>query len=354
MSARICKTEELVENDILASDVITSEYQVLLSAGTRMKKEYISKLEKMGIREVRVENDEISRVQEKEILKEDVREKVSIKIKDIIEKHIYNYNDELKVLCGSADTIIGDIMQEEKVVDQVYDIKNRKADIYEHSVNVCALAVMIALKMGINKETVHDIGIGCLLHDIGLRYLSIPYENRYLVDMSAMEQAEYKKHTIYGYTALKDETWLSDISKKIILYHHERLDGSGYPLKVRDIPVECRIVQVCDAFDELVCGIACRASRVYEAVEYMKVYRSDKFDPDIVDIFLEFTAVYPVGTYVRTSEGEEAIVLHQNPKFPDRPVIRIVKDKNGDPVNDMIIKDLIKIHTLFMEDSDDQ
>jgi HD-GYP domain-containing protein (c-di-GMP phosphodiesterase class II) len=354
MSVKMCKTEDLAENDILAADVMTSEYQVLLSAGTRIKKEYIIKLEQMGIKEVRIENDEINRIREQEILKDEVREKVSSRIKVIMEKHIYNHNEELKVLCNTADTIIGDIMQEDQIVDQVYDIKNRKADIYEHSVNICALSVMIALKLGIEKDRVHDIGVGCLLHDIGLRYLSISYENRYLVDMSVMEQAEYKKHPIYGYTALKDETWLSDISKKIILYHHERIDGSGYPLKARDIPVECKIVQVCDAFDELICGIACKPAKVYEAIEYLKVYRSSKFDPEIVDILLEFIAVYPVGTCVRTSDGEEAIVLHQNPRFSDRPVIRIVKDKDGNPVSGIIIKDMLKIHTLFIEDIENE
>lgn len=353
MSIRVCKTEDLKENDILAADVVTDDYQVLLSAGTRMRKDFIIKLEQMGIREVRVESGEENRIREIEILKDDVREKVSTEVRKIIEKHISDKNDELSILSGEADEIISDVLKEDKVVDQIYDIKNRKANIYEHSVNVCALAVMISLKEGIEEKTVHDIAVGCLLHDMGMKYISTEYENRYLKDMTLEEQTEYKNHVVYGYKALKDETWLSDLSKQIILVHHERLDGSGYPFKEREFPDGCKIVQVCDAFDELICGMACRPTKVYEAVEYMKVYSGVKFDEKIVNWLLSFTAVYPVGTVVRTNEGETAIVLHQNPKFPDRPIIRIIKDNDGNEVGGFCIKDLLKIHTLFIEDSED-
>jgi HD-GYP domain-containing protein (c-di-GMP phosphodiesterase class II) len=166
------------------------------------------------------------------------------------------------------------------------------------------------------------------------------------------EQIEYKTHPISGYEELKNESWLSDTSKSIVLSHHERLDGSGYPFKERDFSPECKIVQVCDEFDELISGIACKPTKVYEAVEYMKVYSGVKFDSQIVENLLAFTAVYPVGTVVRTNEGEEAIVLHQNLKFPDRPVIRIIRDKDGKEVAGFNIKDMLKIHTLFIEDAE--
>ncbi len=107
---------------------------------------------------------------------------------------------------------------------------------------------------------------------------------------------KYKKHPVYGYSALRDENWISEASKNMILYHHERLDGSGYPLKTTDISRECRIIQICDAFDEMICGIGCERTKVYEAVRYLRNNRDIKFDRKIVDIFLEFTAVYPAGT----------------------------------------------------------
>lgn len=352
MSISLCKTDDLSENDVLAADVVTDDYQVLLSAGTRMRSELILKLEQMGIKEVRIESLDIDEIQGKEILKDEVREKVSSDVRNIIEKHVSSRDNGLDVMVEEADEIINDILGEEKVVDQVYDMKNRKADIYEHSVNLCALSTMISMKMNMPKTSTHDIAVGCLLHDIGFKYLSVEYENRYLKDMTMEEQIEYKTHPISGYEELKNESWLSDTSKSIVLSHHERLDGSGYPFKERDFSTECKIVQVCDEFDELISGIACKPTKVYEAVEYMKVYSGVKFDSQIVENLLAFTAVYPVGTVVRTNEGEEAIVLHQNLKFPDRPVIRIIRDKDGKEVAGFNIKDMLKIHTLFIEDAE--
>lgn len=344
---KVCKVEELVGEEILAKDVFTAEYMILLSMGTQLKKEYIEKLKELQVKEVWIEESEpyAKRVV---ILKEDVEESFKSKVKSILEKHTYSHNEELEELCTTADRIITNILEEEEVVEQIYDIKARSSDIYEHSISICSLATIVALKMNIPKHIIHDIGVSCLLHDLGLRYLTIDYTDKDLAKMSESEYAEYKKHPIYGYTALRGENWISNTSKNMILYHHERLDGSGYPLKATDISKECRILQVCDAFDEMICGIGCKRVKVYEAIEYLKSYRGIKFDREIVDIFLEFTAVYPAGTTVRTNEREIGVVLYQNKEFPDRPVLRIIKDKDGNSVD--VVKDLIEVNTVYIED----
>ena len=71
----------------------------------------------------------------------------------------------------------------------------------------------------------------------------------------------------------------------------------------------------------MICGIAQRRSRVYEAVEYLKSFKNVKYNGKIVDAFLSFTAVYPAGSHVLTNDGEEAIVVSQNKDFQDRPII---------------------------------
>ena len=150
---------------------------------------------------------------------------------------------------------------------------------------------------------------------------------------------------------VRGENWISNMSKNMILYHHESLDGSGYPLKATDISEECRIIQICDAFDEMICGIGCKRIKVYEAVEYLRKNKDIKFDGRIVDIFLEFTAVYPAGSTIRTNEGELAIVLYQNKEFPDRPVLRIIKDRDGNNVD--IVRDLVETDEIYIEEAMD-
>lgn len=241
------------------------------------------------------------------------------------------------------------ILEEDEVVEKIYDIKERSSDIYEHSISICSLATLTALKLKLSKQKVHDIGVGCLLHDLGLRYLTIDYADQDVSSLSKMELAEFMKHPVYAYSVLKDENWISDISKNIILYHHELLDGSGYPLHAREIPFEAQIVNICDTFDEMICGIGCKRQRVYEAVEYLKMFKGLKYNKDIVDVFLEFTAVYPAGSHVLLSDNSIGSVIRQNKEFPDRPVVQIMKDKNGKTVNKQIILDLIKVNNIFIE-----
>ncbi|MCM1268947.1 MAG: HD domain-containing protein [Bacteroidales bacterium] len=303
-----CKVNDLKGTEILARDVITPEYQVLLSEGMPLKQEYIEKLKELEIKEVYIIDDEpLTKIVL--ILREEVEEDFKSRIRNILEKHTYSHNEDLEELCQMADHIITNILEEDKVVEQIYDLKERSSDIYDHSINICSLATVVALRMELPQKTIHDMGVSCLLHDLGLRYLTIDYADRDLEELSEVEYAEYRKHPIYGYSALRGENWISNESKNMILYHHERIDGSGYPLKATDIPIESRIIQVCDAFDEMICGIGCKSVRVHEAIEYLKKNRDIKFDGRIVDIFLEFTAVYPAGSRVRTSEGEIGAVL---------------------------------------------
>ena len=345
MIKKICKIDELTGKERLANNIMTSDYNVLLSEGIVLRQDYIDKLRELNIKEVYIW-DEKEIEESVAILKNDLEESFKSKVRDILEKHTYCHNEELVELCQTADHIIINILEEEEVLQQIYDIRERSSDIYEHSVSICSLATVVALRMNLSHELVHDIGVGCLLHDLGLRYLTADYINHDLKEMTEFEYSEYKKHPVYAYSALQGENWISNVSKNMILYHHERIDGSGYPLKATDIPLECRIIQVCDVFDEMICGIGCKRVKVYEAVEYLKNFKDIKYDGRIVDIFLEFTAVYPAGTYVRTNEDEIGIVMRQNKQFPGRPVLRIVEDRNGDAVN--IIKDLLEVNNIYI------
>lgn len=339
---------ELTGNEILARDILTDDFLTILPKGAVLKPEYINKLKELDIKEVYVKEDE-KRAEEVAILKAEVEHNVKEKVKDILERHTYQHNQELMALCETADNIIVNIIEEDEVAEQVFDIKERNADIYEHSLSICTMAVLTALKLKLSQDVIHHIGVGCLLHDIGLRYLTIDFNNQNISNLSAEDLKEYKKHPVYGYSALKNENWISDLSKNIILYHHERLDGSGYPLHATAIDEAIEIVNVCDTFDEFICGIGCKKIKVYEAIEYLKAYRNIKFSSRVIDTFLEFTAVYPVGTKVLTNEKETAVVIRQNKEFSDRPVLRILTDADGNPVEEERIKDMVKIHHIFIE-----
>lgn len=390
---KLVTVEDLREGDIIASDVLLEDYTVVLSKGTVIKTQYIDKLRELEVFTVyieeRQEKEEVKtppkppvtakKTEEKlpvtptstaktlapqtppqkktkklsmekvTILRDDVEEQVKNKIKDILELHIYQQTEGLQKIAETAQNIITDILEEEEVVEKVYDVRERSADIYEHSLQVCTIATLIALKLGMNKKQVYDISVGSLIHDLGLRYLVVRYEDQDINLLPAKDQEEYKKHPIYAYTAVKNETWLSDNAKDIILNHHERKDKSGYPLGTDLVSRMTQIVGVCDEFDELICGVGKARVRVHEAINNIRNYSGIWYDSDIVSAFLQLIAVYPVGSRVKTNRGELGIVMRQNPHFPERPVLRIIEDKYGQAIHAEIIVDLIKDTSVVIQ-----
>lgn len=346
---KLCKVSELRGGEMLARAIITPEFRILLSEDTILRPEYIKKFMELGIDEVYIKEKNKIDSQEVVLLKSDVENFFKNRVKSILEKHTYSRNVELMELSKTADHILTNILEEEEVVEKIYDIRERSSDIYEHSISMCSLATLTALKLKISKRKAHEIGVGCLLHDLGLRYVTVNYTNQDINTLSKIDLAEYMKHPVYGYTTLENENWISKTSKDIILYHHENLEGTGYPLKVKKLPYEVQIVNICDTFDEMICGIGCKRLKVYEAVEYLKTFRDTKFNSDIVDVFLEFTAVYPVGSQVLLCDNSIGKVIRQNKEFPNRPVVQIIRDCDGKEVEGEVYLDLIKVNNIFIE-----
>ena len=77
------------------------------------------------------------------------------------------------------------------------------------------LSILTALKLGVDISVIHSIGVGCLLHDIGLRYMMVDYDNRDVETLDKKLLLEYRKHPAYGYSALLKEDWISELSKNI-------------------------------------------------------------------------------------------------------------------------------------------
>ncbi len=343
------KVDELQGNEILSKPLMTWDYQIILPEGALIRPDYIERIKSLGVLEVWVKDPYEEETNEISLLRDDITITAKQKVKDILERHTYQNNKELEGLSETADSIMNNILEEEQVVEKIFDIRQRSSDLYEHSISICALSVLTALKLKLPQYKIKEIGVGCLLHDIGLRYQTVDFCDVDMHNMSSADLAEYKKHPVYGYNALKNETWLGNISKSIVLFHHERLDASGYPLRTRDIPYECQLVAVCDAFDEMICGIGCERMKVYEAIEFLKAFKNTQFNAKMVDTFLSFTAVYPSGTRVVTNEGEVGVVVAQNKDFQNRPILRMIKDKDGNDIEGEVMKDLVKVHNIFIE-----
>ena len=132
---KLVTVEDLQEGDILAKDVLLEDYTVLLGKGTVIKNDYIDKLRELSISTVYIEEKEEKEpdnrlsLEEITILKSDVEEQIKDKVKEILELHVYQKTEGLKEIADTAQKIIADILEEDEVVEKVYDIKERSADI---------------------------------------------------------------------------------------------------------------------------------------------------------------------------------------------------------------------------------
>jgi diguanylate cyclase (GGDEF)-like protein/putative nucleotidyltransferase with HDIG domain len=159
---------------------------------------------------------------------------------------------------------------------------------HAHSHNVADLSLYLAQAMGLSSEQIEEIALGGLLHDIG----KIGVADRVLNKPGRLTDDEWRQiqaHTEIGYTILSGIDGAEAV-REMVLYHHERPDGSGYPrgLSGDEIPIGARIISVADAFDSMT------AERVYstprtpdEAILEIVRLRGIQFHPDVVDAFCE-------------------------------------------------------------------
>lgn len=203
-------------------------------------------------------------------------------------------------------------------------IREKDQYLLEHSINVGVLMSVFATHLGYDKETVKELTTGGLLHDIGK--IRVPYNilNK-PGKLTDEEWNEMKMHVAYGQAVLQESQGISDIAKSICGLHHERLDGSGYPLGLDgdDINVYGRMAAVVDVYD------AVTASRCYhkgmppfEAMKLLVKISETHLDKGLVYNFIRCMSVYPVGTLVELNNGLVGVVIEPNLQMPNAPRIR--------------------------------
>jgi HD-GYP domain-containing protein (c-di-GMP phosphodiesterase class II) len=153
---------------------------------------------------------------------------------------------------------------------------------------VSALCEKIAIALGMGEETVNEVRMAGLMHDIGKITISEDILNK-VGPLSQSERIEISKHAEAGYHILKSVSEYSKIAE-YSLTHHERLDGKGYPkgLKSAEIPYVSKIVSVAEAYDAMVNNVINnRCLDENEAINELLKNAGIQFDVDIVNVFIE-------------------------------------------------------------------
>lgn len=319
---RIRAVSKLIGGEILAEAILTREKEILIPKGTELKSEYIPLIQSLEIESLMLEDPYEDYEKPHFIIQENSIKKYTESVRKLMEGHIYHENDKsLKIFEVIANDIVKEINN--STAEAILDMKERSSNLYEHTIMVTLLSVLVGKKLKLDEQRLYNLALGCLLHDIGLRYVTIPYEDRDLTTVEPAEMFEYKKHTILGYSALQDEKWIPQISRKMILSHHENMEGTGFPMKQKYKETECRIIQACDAFDCYISGMECKRMSVQEALDIIIGNAGKKYDKAVVDNLVSTVAKYPVGTTVKTNGEERGVVISQTVD-PENPIIMIL------------------------------
>lgn len=167
-------------------------------------------------------------------------------------------------------------------------LDTRDTETEGHSERVTGYTMVLAQKLGMPLEDQYDVERGALLHDIG----KIGVPDRILLKPGPLTEAEWtemRRHPAIGHRMCARIDFLKGASE-IILHHHERWDGAGYPvgLKHEEIPLGARIFAVVDAFDAITTDRTYRAAMSYDdAVAEIRKHSGLQFDPRVADAFLQ-------------------------------------------------------------------
>jgi len=192
-------------------------------------------------------------------------------------------------------------------------LKTKDDYTYMHSVAVCALMVALAKQLGLSEEEAREAGLAGLLHDIGKMMVAADILNK-PGKLTDAEFVSVKEHPAAGYKLLKDAKGISAVALDVCLHHHEKIDGSGYPnrLKGDEISLYARMGAVCDVYD------AITSDRPYkqgwcpaESLRKMAEWSKGHFDEKIFQAFVKSIGIFPVGTLVRLESGRLAVVVEQ-------------------------------------------
>lgn len=332
--------DEIVAGMIVDEDIYSDQGNMIVGRGFSISNVIIFKnlMKKQGIDKVK-----ILYLQEPKAVKADEPKTKESPIDKVIEKEIDDFKKEFEsavnkiqdqIFSESSDTqtlraILDETLNLKKgrhinVFQLMQKVKSQENETFAHCYSVSLSAYAIGKWIGLDDETLTDLTISAILSDIGKA--SVPQS--IIMKKGKLSEEEYtqtKKHVFHSLDMLSSYE-LEDTIKDGILYHHERIDGSGYPngLKGDEIPLFSKIIAIADVFVALTSARPYREKLTpFDAIIIMEREFMDKLDIRILTEFFKRVGNSYIGNPVRLTDEREGEIIFMTSKTLSKPVIKL-------------------------------
>jgi HD-GYP domain-containing protein (c-di-GMP phosphodiesterase class II) len=210
-------------------------------------------------------------------------------------------------------------------------LKQFDKTLYAHVVDTAVYSILVGLQLGWDEGKLEKVGIAGLLHDVG--YMRLPQNVVKAHWNGRSDAALLQQHVAIGETLIQRQAHFSSDIVQMVREHHAYLDGSGYPEGYANAPLSesGQLLGIVDYFDELITvgGISGSLPAAKAIRRLYQEAQKGKFSTPFIEAMIRTLGVFPVGTVVQLSTGEQAVVMKQHPEMALKPQVKIFRGSNG-------------------------
>jgi putative nucleotidyltransferase with HDIG domain len=308
---------------ILNEDVYTTDGNLLVPREVTLTQHIIKRIQSFDIKRVNIQNgyNNESNIQRFSEMYEETLGLVENTFKTARSRKAIQITDFENVI----ESIMDKAIIERNVLAYMKLIKRKDEYTIKHSINVGILSMLMGKWVGYNEQDIKKLGLAAILHDIGKVMIPDSILNK-PGRLTGDEYSILKNHTRYGFQILKNSGIVDETVINIVLTHHEKINGKGYPfgLSGSSLNEKSRIVSICDIYD------AVTSDRVYRKKENplkgfdIIVDGSYKgLDPFLTRLFIENSSLVYCGSKVILSNGRVGKIVRIPPQDPLKPWITL-------------------------------